>query len=227
MDTQPINDRSPAPIEHPPLTNDHSCLRRGCSWSMGCGLFLVAALALAAWFFSNPSAKLRASLPSDFPASIAIYRFDERDGITYLSGNSFNRPWNKRLTAVKLAVGKILTKIRALNSDDLLVVNDKTFAYKDITVARIKTFLQKEDDKEPSTVTIVWEELDAAPATISKFYKQNFDAQDFFYVETLNADQTRIITFSKKTTEGKINISPDSKNPNKTSHVELRIHYTP
>ncbi|KKU08006.1 MAG: hypothetical protein UX10_C0003G0016 [Candidatus Magasanikbacteria bacterium GW2011_GWA2_45_39] len=227
MDTQPINDHSPAPIEHPPLTNDRSCLRRGCSWSFGCGLILVAALALAAWFFSNPSAELRATLPQNFPSSIAMYRFDERDGITYLSGARFNRPWNKRLTAVKLAVGKMLTIIHILNPNDLLVSNDQTFAYKDVTFEWLKTFLKKENTGVTDTITIVWDGLDAAPQTISKFYKQNFDAQDFFYVETLNADQTRTITFSKKTIEGKINITPDPKNPNTTPHAELRIHYIP
>lgn len=227
MDTQPINDRSPAPIEHPPLTNDRSCLRRGCSWSFGCGLILVTALALAAWFFSNPSAELRATLPQNFPSSIAMYRFDERDGITYLSGARFNRPWNKRLTAVKLAVGKLLTTIHILNPNDLLVSNDQTFAYKDVTLEWLKTFLQKENTGVADTITIVWDGLDAPPQTISKFYKQNFEAQDFFYIETLNADQTRTITFSKKTIEGKINISSDPKNPNVTPHAELRIHYTP
>ncbi|MBI5230490.1 MAG: hypothetical protein HY981_04295 [Candidatus Magasanikbacteria bacterium] len=227
MDTQPINDHSPAPIEHPPLTNDRSCLRRGCSWSFGCGLVLVAALALAAWFFSTPSAELRATLPQNFPSSIAMYRFDERDGITYLSGARFNRPWNKRLTAVKLAVGKMLTTIHILSPNDLLVSNDQTFAYKDITLEWLKTFLQKENMGAADTITIVWDGLDAAPQTISKFYKQNFDAQDFFYVETLNADQTRTITFSKKTMEGKIMISLNPKNPNITPRVELRINYTP
>ena len=95
MDTQPLNDRSPSPIEHPPLMHNRSCLKRGCGFSLGCSLLLISVLAFLAWFFSNPSAESRATLPPSFPNSIPIYRFDEREGITYISGNNFNKPLYK------------------------------------------------------------------------------------------------------------------------------------
>ncbi len=227
MDTQPINDQSPSPIEHPPLTNDHSCLRRGCSWSAGCGLFLIAALAFAAWFFSTPSAELRATLPQHFPNSIPIYRFDERDGITYLSGARFNQPFFKELTAFKLAVGKLLIQAHLLDANQLLVFNNETFAYNNVTLQWLKQFIKTPAGSQSDTVDMVWDNVNGSPAIVSKFYKQNFDTQDFFYVEALEQGQVRVINFNKKTIEGKITITPDTRNANQTAHIELYIQYLP
>lgn len=227
METQPLNDRSPAPIEHPPLMHNRSCLRRGCGFSIGCSLLFISTLAFLAWFFSNPSAESRATLPPSFPNSIPLYRFDERQGITYISGDNFNKRWYKDLTALKLIVGKILIDFHLFNPNELLVFNDQTLAYKNASLSWIKEFLKNKNIPQANTVTILWDYLNVPPQVVSKFYKQNFDTQEFFYVEMLTTDQTRIINFNKKTIEGKIIITPNLKNQNQTTHVELRIHYTP
>src|SRR3989338_11050640 len=68
---QPITpDTKPALIEEPPLINQKSCLRRGCSLLFSCSVLAVIVFLLIGWFWSEPGAPRLAALPNNFPTDI-------------------------------------------------------------------------------------------------------------------------------------------------------------
>lgn len=221
---QPITpDTKPAVIEEPPLKNQKSCLRRGCSWLFSCLALAVIVFLLIGWFWSEPGAQRLAALPANFPADIPLYKFEERAGIYYLQSIYKDTTFQRLARVPKLTLNYILFKINRELVPETINEKGEVVTGRRMDWNELRNILQKSPSKSAAdTVTITWEKIDDNEMDIYKFFEKNLKKQD--YTVTMLSKNTDL-NFQKEKVTGRLTIAKSEEQKN-TIDFSLRVDYS-
>lgn len=220
---QPITpDAKPAIIEEPPLKNQKSCLRRGCSWLFSCLFLAVIIFLLIGWFWSEPGAQRLAALPANFPTDIPLYKFEERAGIYYLPSINKDTPFQRLARVPKLTLNYLLYKINPELVPETINEKGEIVAGERLNWKELGNILQKSRTKiSQDTITITWEKIDDQEIDVYRFFERNLKKQD--YTVTMLSKNTDL-NFQKDQVVGRLTINKSSEQQN-TIDFSLRVDY--
>lgn len=217
-----ISDAKPAPIEEPPLKNQKSCLRRGCSWLFSCALLAVIVFLLIGWFWSEPGAQRLAALPANFPTDIPLYKFEERAGIYFLPSINKDTTFQRLARAPKLTLNYILFKINPELVPETINEKGEAVPGERLNWNELGNILQKSPSKSAvDTVTITWEKIDDREIDVYRFFEKNLKKQD--YAVTMLSKNTDL-NFQKEKVTGRLTIAKSEEQKNAID-FSLRVDY--
>lgn len=195
--SQPIvKDSIPSIVEEPPLKDRRSCLRRGCSFTLGLALLLIVALIVITIFFQKPRPVNLATLPPNFPLNVPLYRFVDRTVINYFPAEKKDR---------------LLERLARHAPDPK--------KWRDLPQLLSAPSAQRDID----TVEIVWQNLNTSLREVENFYRKNLTAEDFT-IGVLKREPTRlVIIFNKGEVTGSLHIEEPQRKG--VSTVVLRADY--
>ncbi|MEK9183393.1 MAG: hypothetical protein AAB849_02690 [Patescibacteria group bacterium] len=221
---QPITpDAKPALIEEPPLKNQKSCLRRGCSWLFSCFLLAVIAFLLIGWFWSEPGTQRLAALPANFPTDIPLYKFEERAGIYYLPSSNKDTIFQRLARLPKLTLNYLLYKINPDLVPETINEKGETAPGERLNWNELGNILQKSPSKiYMDTITITWEKIDEREINVYRFFERNLKKQD--YAVTMLSKNTDL-NFQKEKVTGRLTIAKSSEQKNAVD-FSLRVDYS-
>ena len=221
---QPITpDTKPALIEEPPLINQKSCLRRGCSLLFSCSVLAVIVFLLIGWFWSEPGAQRLAALPNNFPTDIPLYKFEERAGIYYLQSIDKDTTFQRLARVPKLTLNYILFIINPELVPETINEKGKVAVGERLNWNELGNILQKSPSKiSVDTITITWEKIDDKEIDIYKFFERNLKKQDD--AVTMLSKNTDL-NFQKDQVSGRLTIAK-SDEKNNTIDFSLRVDYS-
>lgn len=220
---QPITpDTKPALIEEPPLKNQKSCLRRGCSWLFSCLVLTVIVFLLIGWFWSEPGAQRLAALPNNFPTDIPLYKFEERAVIYYLQSIYKDTTFQRLARVPKLTLNYLLFRINPDLVPETINEKGEVVTGERMNWNELGNILQKTPSKIPQdTITITWEKIDDKEIDIYRFFERNLKKQD--YTVTMLSKNTDL-NFQKDQVLGRLTINKSSEQQN-TIDFSLRVDY--
>lgn len=220
---QPITpDTKPAIIEEPPLKNQKSCLRRGCSWFFSCSVLAIIIFLLIGWFWSEPGAQRLAALPNNFPTDIPLYKFEERAGIYYLQSIYKDTSFQRLARVPKLTLNYILFKINPELVPETINEKGEVSHGERLNWSELGNILQKSPSKiSQDTVTITWEKIDDSEIDVYRFFEKNLKKQD--YTVTMLSKNTDL-NFQKEKVTGRLTIAKSEEQKN-TIDFSLRVDY--
>lgn len=217
-----ISDAKPAPIEEPPLKNQKSCLRRGCSWFFSCSALAVIVFLLIGWFWSEPGAQRLAALPTNFPTDIPLYKFEERAGIYYLQSVDKDTTFQRLARVPKLTLNHLLFKINPDLVPETINEKGEVAAGERLNWNELGNILQKSPSKiSLNTITVTWEKIDEREIDVYRFFEKNLKKQDY---EVTMLSKNTDLNFQKEKVTGRLTIAKSEEQKN-AINFSLRVDY--
>lgn len=222
-----IHDTTPAKIEEPPMKNRKSCLWRSCSGLFFLLILLVGFFIVITAFWGAPTPKRVASLPSNFPSDVPLYRFPDRLSVTYLPGNIKDSIIQRLALLPKYIFGPIILKINPNLPDEQTKLNNETIIPQKISWAGWqKIWSMPLGTPDTDTIEVTWEELDDSPAKVASFYKKNFQQQDYRLEPGMTAPELQTLVFEKDKVRAELTIQAKGEDRKQTvAQIWLKVKF--
>ncbi|MCX6779376.1 MAG: hypothetical protein NTU97_04060 [Candidatus Magasanikbacteria bacterium] len=203
--TQPvIRDFTPSPIEEPALKNKGSCLWKLISLLITLVILAVVVFSIISIFYSGPTIKRVAALPSHFPTDVPLYRFDDRSLIHFQDAKENDLLFNRLAQVPKYIFGPIILKFQPDLAEEKKILRNNIIVSPSLNYADFKKLLQPIPNNNLDIIEIEWDNLNDAPKKIFDFYKKNLTSQDYQITKEDKGKTEWRLNFKKDITEGEL-----------------------
>lgn len=203
-------------IQEPPieeLKKKSSCLKSTCFTGFGCVTIFIIGSLLLLKFSAGPQMEKLAKLPETFPSSIPVYSPDDITNITFVSGQEPNKIKEYLANIPKIVFYPILLTLENKNGNPPKeIFNRENF----------RQYLEQPKNENRDTYTIEWQEINASPSFIEKYYQTELEKNDYQINTQNNQEDNFIFSFSNNEITGDFKLT-DTDNKKPTDYLVITI----